>query len=102
MRTVRIGTPSKAYDVLLGRGLLDEAGELAARAVPVGAAALVTDDTVDALYSERLAVSLKSAGFRVVKHVFLRAKRPKTRKIILSCSNSSPKTALAAPILCSP
>ena len=64
-------TASRSYDVLIEPGLLDRAGpEL--RAVLPGArtAAIAADETVSALYGERLVASLEAAGFRTVSFAF--------------------------------
>ncbi|HEX8416154.1 MAG TPA: 3-dehydroquinate synthase [Methylobacterium sp.] len=54
---------ARDYDILIGRGLLDAAG---ARVAAIGAktAVIVTDETVAALYAERLRASLEAAGLR--------------------------------------
>ena len=49
MKTVTVAA-SRRYDVLIGPGLLREAGAFAAEAVRPCRAAIVSDDTVDALY----------------------------------------------------
>ena len=46
---------SKPYDILIGSGLLDEAGCMIARVIKGRFAAIVTDDNVEKLYSGRLA-----------------------------------------------
>lgn len=51
------------YDIHIGRGLLAEAGARVA-ALGARAAAIVTDETVSALYGERLRESLEAAGLR--------------------------------------
>ncbi|GEP10809.1 3-dehydroquinate synthase [Methylobacterium gnaphalii] len=51
------------YDILIGRGLLDEAGRRIA-ALGGKAAAIVTDDTVGGLYAKRVQASLEAAGLR--------------------------------------
>lgn len=60
---VHVPLGDRAYDILIGRGLLDQAGErigmLGARA-----AAIVVDETVAKLYSERLAEGLGRHGLR--------------------------------------
>jgi len=58
---VALETP---YDILVGPGLLERTGELAARVVSPGTCAVVTDETVGPLHAERLLNSLRSAGFR--------------------------------------
>ena len=61
---------SKKYDVIIGRGLLEQCGSLIATYIAPCRAALMTDSNVDALYSERLQHSLAAAGFDVCKFVF--------------------------------
>ncbi len=80
MKTIRVDA-SKKYDVIIGNGLLDNAGELCKEAVGVCRGVIITDSNVDALYSERLERSLKSAGYNVKKYVFEageESKKPKT------------------------
>ena len=51
----------RAYDIRIGRGLIDEAGPLMA-ALGARRAAIVTDETVGALYAGRLQDSLERGG----------------------------------------
>ncbi len=60
---------SKPYDVLIARGMLDEAGSRIASALGQSRAMIVTDDTVDALYAARLEKSLADAGMEAEKFV---------------------------------
>ncbi len=53
----------RAYDILIGRNLLDEAGTRVA-ALKAKAAVIVTDANVAALYGERMRTSLEAAGLR--------------------------------------
>ena len=69
MRTIHVDA-SKQYDVLVGSGLLDRVGELTAQVVKPCRAAILTDDTVDALYGARVDASLTAAGFETLKFVF--------------------------------
>ena len=61
-RTVRVDLAERAYDISIGAGLLDEAGERLAAALPGARLAIVTDETVDALHGERLRRGLDRAG----------------------------------------
>jgi 3-dehydroquinate synthase len=61
---------SKKYDVLIGDGLLDGAGEYIRNAVGECRLCVITDDTVNALYYERLEASLKKAGYSPMRFVF--------------------------------
>ncbi|MBR6767336.1 MAG: 3-dehydroquinate synthase [Clostridia bacterium] len=69
MRTVTVNA-SVTYDVLIGPGLLDRAGSLAAGYIKPCRAMIVTDSTVDALYGSRCAAAFEIAGFKTEKFVF--------------------------------
>ena len=69
MNTVTVNA-SRKYDVLIGAGLLDRCGELIAAVHAPCVAAIITDDTVNALYGDRVEKSLAAAGYRVVRFVF--------------------------------
>lgn len=69
MNTIHIAA-SREYDVLIGHGLLDELGTLVAGAVDAKTAAIVSDDSVFALYGKRAAAALERAGLRVISFVF--------------------------------
>ncbi len=62
MERVRIEA-SHGYDVLVGPGLLERAGEEIAKAAKPCKAAVITDDTVRILYGETVVDSLRAAGF---------------------------------------
>ncbi len=59
---ITVSCTDKSYDVLVGRGLIDEVGELASRAIQPSAACIVADSNVAALYGARVEKSLKAAG----------------------------------------
>ena len=69
MRKVTIDTGRKRYPIHIGAGLSCNTGRLASELTGPTKAALITDDKVDRLWSERITVSLKSAGFVVYRHV---------------------------------
>lgn len=69
MKTIHV-TASKSYDVLIEDGLLDRCGEQIACVCRCQTAAVVADDTVFALYGERVCQSLTAAGIHVVCHTF--------------------------------
>ena len=69
MKKITVSTSVK-YDVIIGRGILSQAGELSLPVCGACSACIVTDDTVDALYSSELEALLVSAGFKVIKFVF--------------------------------
>ena len=77
MRVVHIEA-STAYDVVIGSGLIDEAGLRIAEVIAPTTALIVTDDCVEALFADRVQASLESAGFTVRKYVFPNGERSKT------------------------
>ncbi len=76
MKTVHIDA-SRSYDVRIGRGLLDDCGRQIAERVRCASAAVVADDTVYALYGERVCASLEAAGVRTACYVFPHGEKSK-------------------------
>lgn len=69
MRSVTVKT-SETYEVLIGSGLLQKAGEEVKKVISPCKAAIVTDSTVVDLYEETVRKSLTEAGFSVCTFVF--------------------------------
>jgi shikimate kinase/3-dehydroquinate synthase len=65
---LQVRTPTGPYQILLGHGLLPNAGALLAQRGILGSVALVTNEIVGPLYAPAVMASLKRAGFRV--HLF--------------------------------
>ena len=63
-RQVEVPLGARAYSILIGPGLLDEAGSEINRIAPGVNCAVVTDARVAPLYLDRLAASLDQAGLR--------------------------------------
>ncbi|HEY0651125.1 3-dehydroquinate synthase [Phenylobacterium sp.] len=61
-RTVPVGLGDRAYDVLVGDGLLDAAGRLMAPLMKRTRTAVVSDETVWGLHGARLTAALAAAG----------------------------------------
>ncbi len=61
---VDVRTPSRAYEVHVGTGLLDDAGTLVREAAGGEVAAVVSDSNVGPLYTQRVRASLEAAGYR--------------------------------------
>jgi 3-dehydroquinate synthase len=61
-KTIRVGLDERAYDVVIGPGLLDRAGELLAPHLPRGRTVVVTDETVALHHGERLTAALEAGG----------------------------------------
>ena len=83
MKTVRVNA-SKEYDVVIGRGLLDRAGEQIRAVLPKAVrAAVISDDNVAPLYLERVLDSLSSAGFESLSFVFPHGEQSKNGRTYL-------------------
>ena len=61
-RVVRVGLGARQYDILIGTGLLPQAGDLISALAPGTRAAVVTDATVAPLHLATLEASLTEAG----------------------------------------
>lgn len=61
-RTLSVGLGDRSYDVVVGHGLLDTAGDLMAPFQSRGRTAIVSDETVWALHGARLTAALAAAG----------------------------------------
>jgi len=61
---VRVDLPGRAYDIVIGSNLLEEAGERIAALAPGAACAIVSDETVAGLHLIVLNDSLMAAGIR--------------------------------------
>ncbi|WP_206456047.1 3-dehydroquinate synthase [Aurantimonas marina] len=61
-RCVVVDLGTRSYDILIGPGLVDEAGTEIARRLPGIRAAVVTDETVAGLHLDRLSIALRAAG----------------------------------------
>ncbi|MCL1851833.1 MAG: 3-dehydroquinate synthase [Peptococcaceae bacterium] len=86
MKTITVNT-SKSYDVLIGAGILDEAGTFIRQTVGGQAAAIVTDDNVAALYGNRLAETLEKSDYRAVQYVFPHGEASKNAETFISALN---------------
>jgi shikimate kinase / 3-dehydroquinate synthase len=62
--SVRVALGARSYDILIGAGLLAEAGEKISAVAPGAACAIVTDANVARLHLPALEDSLKAAGVR--------------------------------------
>ena len=69
MKRIRVRT-DREYDVLIGAGLLADAGELIAGTCPGRRAVVVTDSNVAGYYGEELVRALTCAGFEAETFVF--------------------------------
>jgi 3-dehydroquinate synthase len=67
--TVNVALGARSYAVHIGAGLLDDLGALAAPHVPRKTTAIVTDETVAALYLPQVLASLARAGINATTHI---------------------------------
>lgn len=79
MRTVHVNA-STPYDVIIGNGILNSLGAFMKDAVGVCKVCIVTDDTVDTLYSSRVENSLEGEGFECIKFVIPHGEASKNAK----------------------
>ncbi|HYC63549.1 MAG TPA: 3-dehydroquinate synthase family protein, partial [Reyranellaceae bacterium] len=62
MTTIKVDLAGRAYDIAIGSGLIDRAGELAKPLLAAPRVIVVSDDQVAPLYGARLAAALKKTG----------------------------------------
>jgi len=79
--TVRVALGERSYDIVIGSGLMAEAGERIAALAPGAACAIVTDSNVAPLYLASLEASLKAAGLRSVAIVVAPGEGSKTLQV---------------------
>lgn len=87
MQTVSVNA-SKAYDILIDRGLLSRAGEEIKKLAPNARVMVVTDDTVDALYGDTLTAALTAAGISHSKFVIPHGEASKNAQNWLALLNA--------------
>ncbi len=75
---------SRTYDIQIGGGLSQHAGELCASVITPCRALLLSDDTVDALYGDRVETSLSDAGFSVVRHIIPHGESSKSASSLIA------------------
>ena len=75
METIRIDA-SRAYDVIIGSGLIKDAGGRIG-SIAASAAVIVSDDNVFPIYGKALRTSLESAGLRVLEFVIPHGEKSK-------------------------
>lgn len=69
MKTVTVNA-SRSYDVIIGSGLLTQAGSLIQSIHKPCRAAIISDSNVFPLYGEKLSQSLSDSGFSALSYVF--------------------------------
>ena len=86
MKTVEVKA-SKAYNVLIGSGLLPSLGHRVKEVCKAGKAAIVSDSNVFPLHGAAAVESLKNAGFEVVSFIFPAGEESKNGAVYLELLN---------------
>jgi len=86
MKCIRVSA-SREYDVLIGRGLLNELGERAGNIVRGRSCVVVSDSNVAPLYLGRAVASLREAGFQVGSFSFPAGEASKNGNTYLTLVN---------------
>lgn len=83
MKTVKVNA-SKSYDILIENGILTLAGKHIKETLGGAKACILTDDTVDALYSKTLEESLSAEGIEFIKFVIPHGESSKSATSLIS------------------
>ncbi len=83
MKKVKVNA-SRVYDIIIDKGILDRAGELAASVKSPCRAAILSDSNVAPLYAERLKKSLKNSGFDTILYTIAAGEESKSAESYLS------------------
>lgn len=81
MRTVKVNT-SAPYDILIERGLINNAGQYIKNVTNAQKAFLITDTNVEKFYAEKVLTSLKNNGFDTDIFVYEAGEKRKTLSTI--------------------
>lgn len=88
MKTVEINA-SRKYNVTIGSGLIDRAGDLTAKVISPCSVLIVTDDIVAPLYLERLTRSLEISGYRTSSLTLPHGESSKTAESYIKILNTA-------------
>lgn len=80
--TVPVGLQERAYDILIGADLIQQAGQEIASRMPGARAAIVTDENVAALHLDRLTASLSKASIESTAIVIPAGERSKSFDVL--------------------
>lgn len=86
MNTVTVSA-SKTYDILIGKGLLNQLGEQVKKLGKAQNVCVVSESTVYPLYGKVVTESLENAGFSVVSFVFPAGEESKNGSVFLDLLN---------------
>ncbi len=86
--TVPVSLGDRSYDILIGKGLVDRAGEEVARRLKGARVAVVTDENVAAAHLERLTASFAGAGIDVTPVVVAPGEKSKSFATLETVTNA--------------
>lgn len=86
-----------SYDIIIGSGLLEKAGELISGVLRSKKCTVVTDGTVDALYGDKTVTALEKSGFKASKFVVPAGEASKSHERLIAlygflCENDITRT----------
>ena len=85
---------SKDYDIVIGTGLMDRAGEYLRTVTKGDGIMLVCGDIVNELHAPRVTAALEAAGYRVAKFVYPHGEQSKTPATYLALLNALAEAGL--------
>lgn len=88
---------SGSYEIIIGNGLIEKTAEYIKNVTKAKNFAVITDDTVDSFYGEKVCKSISDAGFGVCKFVFPHGEASKCSDTLLKiysflCKNHITRT----------
>lgn len=86
MKTVEVDAAVR-YNIVIDKGILPKSGDMIKEVTSAERVAVITDDTVDKLYSDVVMKSLSDAGFENFKFVFPHGEKSKTYQHFLQYLN---------------
>lgn len=85
---------SKEYDIIIGTGLMDKAGEYLRRVTKGDSIMLVCGDIVSALHADRVTAALETAGYAVTRFVYPHGEQSKTPETYFALLNALAQAGL--------
>ena len=94
MNTIKVDT-SKKYDVIVGKDLIDNAGEYIIKVAKPSKTLIISDDNVASLYLGRLVASLNSSGFECESFVIPHGEESKNAENLIKILNYAAEKRLS-------
>ena len=83
MNRITVNAASQSYDVIIGHGILKDAGNYISDVLKSRRTVIVSDDNVYSLHGGALKKSLEAAGFRTAEFVFPHGEQSKSHATLL-------------------